>query len=450
MLNVRQVCTLWRRGIDELTRKGGINFRGQSFVSLKAAQYLIQRGKEVNHPTTNPFPSRTVRMSVMLNEGGPPEIGIAPETEVIRAYGCHIHFLIIKLITCSTKRRAMLNVLRNMTMMLSHLTNLHGLSIYISFVFDNARYYSTRGFLDYQISRNYSLDRNSLDKEFTFEQLSKLKAFRLVAWNFSSQETEWLYYKILRESPNLTMFDPDFYMGFSKFHTIFSHPTSWPFQLTCLKLALSGKECREVFILLKSAKFPLESIYLDIFEYSCEKGGCGKVISCLLKCCQPSLKTLAVSFYMNSEKGVPLTTVHQAAGEALSASSNFIRKVISYNSCHGNYSRDRRGSGVSFNFFKSFNLFGEMMMNGESGSKLEKLKLRGFKGSLNFLKDLKQLRRLILLDYCGEGQGMFNCEQAFYRGIPTLRELYTPRFGNLDARDIKAKMMDEKYLPIYW
>lgn len=426
MLNARQVCTLWRQGLDTLTAHSSIVIRGQSYISLKAAQILIGR----RDTKSNPFPFRTVRMSVMLNEGTFTG-SIAPETDVVRLYGSHINFLIVKLITCSTKRRAMLNCLRNIALMLLNLHNLQGLSIYISFVFDNARYYSTRG-----IDTSHCSERDSLDKDYRIPRLQNLRAFRLVAWNFSSPETEWLYYKILRQSPSLTMLDPDFYMGYSKFQAIFSQPSHWPFQLKCLKLALSGKECPEVYQLLRSAKFPLESIYFDIFEYSCQKQPCTKVVHAILKSCKATLKTLALSFYLNSKAIPPISS--SSSGDVLSSSTKFIRKVTS---------KKGHDRCLSYEWFKPYRLLAHG--HGDHSYKLQNLKLRGFMGSLNFLMGLKQLKRLILLDYMQEGQTVFGCEDAFYENIPSLKELYTPYFGTLDAKSIKAKMMDEQYLPIY-
>lgn len=442
LLNARLVCGFWRHGLDILTDKGAVNIRGQSFISSEQAQLLLAKADT----NKNPFPSRTVRMSMTLNEGrktsDPSSSTSMVETDAVRTYGTHIKFLNIKLITCSTKRKAMLNVVKNIVIMLCHLPNLQGLSVYISFVFDNARCYSSN---PEAVSPRF--DRAELDSSFLIPEFKKLKAFRLVAWNSSSEETEWLYYKILRQSPNLEFFDPDFYMGYNKFYTIFSEPKQWPFQLKCLKLALSGRVVPEVFQLLREAKFPLTSVYLDIFEFSCVKQPCYKVIQSLLKSCESSLRTIAVSFYLTSKSIPSSSSRSSAAADILGSSSSFIRKVVTTH-------QDAAYACMSYAWLKSSNLLSSGGAGGSSNAhnscKLENLKLRGFKGSLNFLKDFKQLRRLILLDYNPQDQNLFKSESDFYRNIPQLKELYTPRFGSLDVKSIKSKMMDEQYLPIYW
>ncbi|CAL8090672.1 unnamed protein product [Orchesella dallaii] len=418
LMRTRLVCKFWKTGLDSLTLKDAVILSGQTFICSEEFLHTIP----LKTDSTNPFPSRTVRMSFVLPTI--PDVGAA-RTAVIRSFGYHIKFINMKINTFFTKPKILATVVSNIAKLLSHLPNLEGLSLGISCLASNFNSFSNS--LGYTVEETHPV-KYFLGKRFTFPTLTKLRALRLVAWDFSSEETEWLIYEILRNSPNLQLFDPDYYKGYPKFSNIFSHPTNWPFQLSILKLAVPARLCFECVGLLNKAGYPLSSLHLDILEFDWEKcpKSYSRVLQTVLRSSESTLRSLSLSFYESSKFIPPSVGV-----------SSFLRNIVS--NCERTYMR--------YSYLKISKLHPK---NEEHFcSKVEHLKLRGFKGSLDFLKDLKHLTRLILLDYDQERENLFNCGSAFFVHIPTLKELYTPVFGSIEASSKEFKMMEEKYLRVY-
>ncbi|CAL8090669.1 unnamed protein product [Orchesella dallaii] len=431
IIHSRLICKLWKSGVDILTEKNTLVMKGQTSISSKRTEHILRQWTSYR----NPFPSRTVLISFMINSpkyGNDFKTQISKELDIVRRYGKYIRILNIKIITCSGERPAMWNVVRNIVEMLPYLNFIEGLSIDVTFISSKR--------ISGPFCEEPAAPMWKLEEDFKLPVMKTLKAFRLGAWNFTSIETEWLYCQILKQSPSLEFFDPDYYLGYNKFLAMYAQPLSYSFPLKFIKLSVSSKVCYKVIECIRSAHFTLSNLHLDVFEMEWRKHPhtCCRILHTILKCCGHFLTTLALSFYSNTkdDKFMPLRLFELAdAIDYYEYSSHHqgwtVKSVV-------NQVANRMPTPTTFNSLRN--------------AKIETLKLRGYIGSLNVLKDLKLLKCLILFHYNEADQSLFNCESSFYHHIPTLKELYAPRFQslNMNARQCQNKLFDKRYLPLYY
>lgn len=79
-------------------------------------------------------------------------------------------------------------------------------------------------------------------------------------------------------------------------------------------------------------------------------------------------------------------------------------------------------------------------------TKLERFKLVGYSGQLDFLTDLESLQALMIVDFNPESQTVFNCDQSFQLILPKLQEVYLPLQRTLYSADSTHKKKLQNFM----
>lgn len=441
ILSARQVCSFWREGVDTLTRNDHLMIDGESLVSYERANQLRRwkileerddnLKKDSNNGATsnwNPFPARVIKV-ILSPDNIHSKIKTVSIIRALSIFGKEVHFLNIKIqnkplyeiqpmeLGKTLRMRTVALVVRQI---LSHMENLRGLSIHfpLSFEFDLTAELLGRKSNRMISSPSVPLQVPEFCKTTLFSPLPfrNLKTFRIISWDFKSEEMESLYLAILRDSPNLEYFDPDFHMGYHKLQGMYMESPSKlerTFeQLTCLKLAVPVKVLPQFYRVLRHLK-AVHFLILDIFdENRMNEQGCKGVLQELISSTKKRLTTLSLSFYSNSRFVPPIyeTKLKQQPN----CNTNYVNRILIQSKKICNHPR-----------LQSIGMGGLLGEN-----QVKNLRLRGVTGQLNFLKKFKHLERLILLDYNRWEQAVFIKEKDFFRNLPSLKVVYTPYFGN--------------------
>lgn len=386
VLELRAVCRFWKEGLDKLTEHPVVGLKGVTCVSFRSPE-------DLTHRSSNPFPTRIVQMKLCHEHDNPDKIGSdngnEPETLFLQWYGQHIRYLQITLqhADCTESHFAKMSKL---------LTQIYGLVLS-----ENVSSYRFRTRVDNDPAEKRCRTDPISEQNYEISKLENLKFLKFEHLDCEAKYFE-LYKKILENSPNLTHLELN-----GHYHLdmgIVRRLSNPQLILTKLKIDAAYPTTEETLLILSSSHFPLSyfSLRVNGFEDEIVCRSCSALLHTTLERCSSTLTRLELklSWFEETGKELPQILVEFP-------SSKFL-------------------------------------------TKLERLKLVGYRGQLDFLKDFKSLKALLIAYHSSDGQSIFASEKSFKDGLPNLTEVYLPvqninYCGSSDSPDLKEKMQNFMY-----
>ncbi|ODM99878.1 putative F-box/LRR-repeat protein C02F5.7 [Orchesella cincta] len=234
---------------------------------------------------------------------------------------------------------------------------------------------------------------STADESTTFENL---KYLRLDDSTAQLRHTA-LYLDVIKNSPNLEHLDTHGY-----FHTDMDIIRLLPtLSLTTLRIDAEDPHTQEVLEVLAKCSFPLKSFSLKIMGWG-DKANCNFCTTLLHGTLARVSKTL----------------------QKLELNLHWDVNNMSNESNEGTAEPE-----ILYTFPSSKCL-----------TNLEKLKLVGFKGQLDFLPDFTSLKSLLIVDHVPETQQVFNSPESFKENLPILQELHLPQYRTFRSLDYDYKL----------
>ncbi|CAL8111062.1 unnamed protein product [Orchesella dallaii] len=331
----------------------------------------------------NPFPSRIAKLNLNCDcSDADPPIARNPKYTLMEQYGEHIFFLQVTLGESP-------HIQHHFNWITKHLKNLRGLVLLEA----------SRTFTDKEEPRNLN-PLSTSDEILTFENL---KYLRLDDSTAQLRKTS-LYLEVIKHSPKLEHLD---FHGY--FHIDMDILRLLPtLSLTILRIDAENPRTQEVLEILASCSFPLKSLSLKIMGWSDSANCnlCTTLLHGILAKLGKTLRKLELNLHWDMSNCTP------SDGE------------------------DNKPEPEILHTFPS----SKCLIN------LEKLKLVGFSGQLEFLKDFVSMKSLLIVDYASENQQVFSSPESFKEILPTLQELYLPVYRTFNSQDYTDKLKVYRFM----
>lgn len=384
-LKLRLVSKLWKDGFDILTLNKKL-----LLVGLTPDESIKQNIDELTH-NWNPFPSRIVKLKLCFGHDDPEVAGQhlenTQENLLMERFGEHIRILQVSVqhADCSEAHLAkVLSTVRKTVrgLVISEMTSPYRFSKIKSEPSENPETLSTSP------EESFSLDLGLLDN------LQYLKL------DDSDTKLKYsnLYKLVIQNAPILQHLEINGYYHLDMDVVRLLATTNLP--ITHLKIDAEDPNVLEILETLDKAQFSLKYLSLKIsgFGDATECVKCSSLLHNILRKSGSTLERLELklSWFETSENP-------QAELLHVFPSSRYLKK-------------------------------------------LEKLKLVGFSGQLDFLTDLIALKTLMVVDYNPESQNKFSSDDSFKSIIPNLETVFLPRQMTLYSADLSYKNMLQNFM----